>query len=49
MVIMIFLTHAGYTKIALAFDFQVLDRIPTTEYDIPVDVIVTETTTIQIK
>tara|TARA_B100001013_G_scaffold224109_1_gene137124 strand:- start:3190 stop:3747 length:558 start_codon:yes stop_codon:yes gene_type:complete len=45
----IFLTHAGYTKIALAFDFQVLDRIPTTEYDIPVDVIVTETTTIQIK
>ena len=35
--------------IALAFDFQVLDSIPTTEYDIPVDVIVTETTTIQIK
>lgn len=32
-------------KIALAYDFQVLDTLPRTKYDLPVDIIITETTT----
>ena len=30
------------TKIALAYDFQLLDKIPVSEHDAPVDIIITE-------
>jgi 5-formyltetrahydrofolate cyclo-ligase len=32
-------------KIALAYDFQILNFIPKTKYDLPVDIIITESTT----
>ncbi len=38
-----FLPLCNGTKIALAFDFQVLDTIPVNENDVPVDIIITET------
>ena len=34
--------HPDMTKLAVAFDFQVQDRIPVNEYDISADLIVTE-------
>jgi 5-formyltetrahydrofolate cyclo-ligase len=34
--------HPDMTKLAAAFDFQVLDQIPVHEYDISADLIVTE-------
>lgn len=30
------------TKLALAYDFQVLDKVPTSYHDVPVDYIITE-------
>ena len=36
------LQHCNTKKIALAYDFQVLEEIPYDTYDIPVDLIVTE-------
>ncbi|MGQ9629826.1 MAG: 5-formyltetrahydrofolate cyclo-ligase [bacterium] len=35
-------TRPDAPKIAVAFDFQVLDEVPTTERDLPVDAIITE-------
>lgn len=32
-------------KVALAYDFQILDFIPKAEHDIPIDIIITESTT----
>ncbi len=43
------LKHSKATSIALAFDFQILDRIPTKDHDQPVDIIVTETEVIHCK
>lgn len=40
---------AGAVKAALAYSFQVVDRVPSDEYDIPVDYIVTEKGTISCK
>ena len=37
-----FKTYPGMKKIALAYDFQVLDQIPKEEFDIPMDKVVTE-------
>lgn len=34
--------HLDYKRIALAYKFQIFDKIPYTEFDIPVDKIVTE-------
>ena len=37
-----FLRKAGAKKIALAYEMQIVDRVVTTENDVPVDMIVTE-------
>lgn len=37
-----FLKKAGAKKIGLAFDFQIAEKVPTEEHDVPMDVIVTE-------
>ena len=45
-----FLTlHASIYKIALAFDFQLIDSIDIQEYDVPMDLIITENRTITIE
>jgi 5-formyltetrahydrofolate cyclo-ligase len=36
------LNHTKASKIALAFEFQIVENIPTEKHDIPVDKIVTE-------
>ena len=33
----------GYTTVGLAFDFQIVDEVPTEDTDIPMDIIITET------
>lgn len=38
-----FLSLCSGTKVVLAFDFQILESIPVTPNDIPVDIIITET------
>lgn len=35
--------HPDFEKVALCYDFQVVEKIETEEFDIPVDVIITET------
>ena len=37
-----FLDKVGAIKIGLAFEFQILDSVPTGETDVPVDLVVTE-------
>jgi len=44
-----FLKNINATKIALAFDFKVLEQVPTRKYDIKMNIIVTEKNIIQIK
>ncbi|HIC83915.1 MAG TPA: 5-formyltetrahydrofolate cyclo-ligase, partial [Nitrososphaerales archaeon] len=36
-------------KIALAFDFQVVDKIDIIEHDVPMDLIITENRTIKVR
>ncbi len=44
-----FLAKTTGKKIALAFDFQIVDKIDTQPHDVPVDMIITETQIIDIK
>ena len=37
-----FLEKVGAIKVGLAFEFQILDSVPTAETDVPVDLVVTE-------
>ncbi|MDD5022583.1 MAG: 5-formyltetrahydrofolate cyclo-ligase [Candidatus ainarchaeum sp.] len=38
----IFLKNKSITKIALAFDFQIVEKLPNEKHDIPMDLIITE-------
>lgn len=40
--------HKDVDKIAIGFDMQVVDKVPTDEYDIPVDYILTEKSFIKV-
>jgi 5-formyltetrahydrofolate cyclo-ligase len=42
-----FLAGRPFPAIALAYDFQVLDRVPAEPHDIPMSVVVTETQTLR--
>ena len=39
--------NPNLTKIGIAYDFQIFDTIPVESYDIPMDYVITETTTIK--
>ena len=42
------LKHVDCPKIALAFDFQILDSVPTLPHDIAMDIVVTEKRVIKV-
>ncbi len=44
-----FLSNSKAYKVGVAYDFQIVDRLPHGEHDVPVDVIVTPTQTIKPK
>ncbi len=44
-----FLSNKKIFKIGVAYDFQILDKIPHTKYDVPVDLIITPTRIIKPK
>ncbi|NPA54227.1 MAG: 5-formyltetrahydrofolate cyclo-ligase [Aquificae bacterium] len=44
-----FLKKTKGLKVGLAYDFQVLDKLPKEEHDVPVDILITPTKTIYIK
>lgn len=43
------LASARATKIGVGYEFQLIDEIPVEEHDIPMDYVITQTTTIHIK
>lgn len=43
------LQTAGATKIGIGYEFQLMDELPAEPHDVPMDIIITEHTTIRIK
>ena len=43
------LQTAGATKIGIGYEFQLMDELPSEPHDVPMDIIITEHTTIRIK
>lgn len=43
------LSHSKATKIGVGYEFQLMDEIPSEDHDVPMDMVITEQTTIIIK